>query len=282
MTAGIIDFEKPGDDRQPTPALWGACPRTVLNDLGLGHFIVRDFPGETSDLPGLPNTGDGTFTYAGDDRALRLTTGDTANNALAIYTRPLNKVVRKRNPSHGLWFETSIRLPSASLSGSAGFFVGLARADGLDDDLVSDTPADDAAAGLDDESVIGFVSRREDGDITKIDAVYRKGDGSVVTVVEDVTNSHRLEKVSHPGGVSQTDRTGDVKADEWLKLGVAYNVNTNQVQYFVRGVLVARVEVDHTVDQANEYGGIICWKTGTTDNRILDVDFFRAAAQYRT
>lgn len=289
MTAGLIDFSKVGDPNQPSPSVWSGCGRNLLNDLGQGHFVRADFIGDTSTLPGVPASGDGTTVYndtLGAGRVLDLTSGNTDNNSHAIYTRPLGKVIRGGHSDNKLWYEA--RIAPAALTDQA-FFAGLAVLDGLDEDILADDPSNSDQAGLAEESLIGFVSRQVSSETTKLDAVVRKGDGDVVTVLEDVTNSSGIPQsnVSHGTGFTEVvypDEIlrGDLVAGQFVKLGVVVATNLKQIQWYVNGFKVASHEIDNSVDQSEDYGGILALKTGAAADRTLHADFFRVASQLRT
>lgn len=285
MTAGLIDFSKPGDSDQPSPSIWGRCARTLLNDMGLGSYVHNAFLGDTATLPGMPNDGTGdTYTYndgTEGNRVLDIDVSGTDNNGAAIFTRPLGRIRRKAQEV--VWYESRIAL--AALTDQA-VFAGIAELDGLDEDIVADDPSNSAQAGLDTVSCFGFVTQQVSSQTTKLDAVYRNGTGDVVTVATDVTNSSALNEVKHPGGVVHDDERGDLVAGTFVKLGVVFVPGLNQVQYFVNGRKVASAEVglagSDSTDQASEYGGIVALKTGAGAARTLHVDFIRAAAQVRT
>lgn len=283
MTAGLIDFNKRGDDDQPSPSVWASCPRTLLNDLGLGSYVHNAFLGDTATLPGMldDSTGTGTFAYAGDERHLRMGTGTSDNDSNLIFTRPLGRIVRNAGENHRLWYEA--RVAPVALDDRAMFF-GFAEPDMVADggSLLADDPSNSDQAGLENGSLIGFVSRQVGSEARKLDLVIRKDDGSVQTILEDVTNASALNAQRHPGGEVQADLRGDLAAGEFIKLGLAYLGNLNQVRAYVKGVEVARIDVDPSIDQATAYAPVVALHSGSASAKSLDVDFFRAASQVRT
>ena len=283
MTAGLIDFSKRGDDEQPSPSVWAGCPRTLLSDHGYGLYVHRDFAAEVT-LPGLLDAGTGTQTWAyndaNGDTVVRAGTGSEDNDSVLAFTRPLGRVIRNSHSNTKLWFETRVAL--VQINDQAAFF-GLVEGDGVagGDDLIADDPSNSAQAGLEDVSLIGFVTQQADSESTKLDAVYRNDDGDVVTVAADVTNSSALAQKTANGQV-QPDLRGDLAANEFRKLGVVYNSNLSRIEWFVDGVRVATADVDESVDQDEAYAGVVALHNGTAAARSLDIDFFRAAAQHRT
>jgi hypothetical protein len=282
MSAGIIGYDNRGGDGFPSPAVWADCPNTLLNDKGLGYFIHHSGIGNVNTLPPLREDSDAaTYTYDdganGDNRTVNAATGaGTDNHALAIHTSPLAKVVK--NSGTKVWAETDIAL--AAIADQALFF-GLAESAALDRDVVSDNPGNNAQAGLDSESLIGFVTQQNSSATDKLDAVYRKDDGSVVDVLTDATNATALSSRSENGTELQSDLRADLAADTFVRLGVYFN-GRDKLQFFVKGVKVAEQTVDSTVDQSKEYGVVLALKNGTAAERTVRYRFFRAAAQVRS
>lgn len=279
----VIDVSRVGDDEQPSPSVWAGCPRTDLNDLGLGSYVTNDFNGDTATLPGMANSETGTATFEYNpgvlgNRILDMGTGPLDNNAVAIFTRPL-ATVRRQASEQRVWFET--RIAFDGLDDRAGFF-GLARLAGLTDDILLNDPGSEDQAGLANESVIGFVTRQVAGEAVKLDAVIRNGPNPVVTVLEDVTNASALSsRTGANGQVVQNDLRGDLVANEFVKLGVVYNNNKNQIEFYVKGIQVAAYEIDANVDQLSEYGGINAVKAGAPTAKVTSVDFIRVAGRRR-
>lgn len=284
----VIGYDNPGEAGFPSPAVWGDCPNTLLNDKGLGYFVQANAFGDETTLPGkLITDADGSTTYTydtgtGDERAVDVAVSGTDNNAVALHTRPLAKVVKGSGVK--LWAEADIAL--AAITDQA-FFFGFAEDAALDRDIVADDPSNSAQAGLDTESLIGFVSQQNTSATDKIDAVYRKDNGSVVTVLADVGNASAFDPTNTTGvgfdrdNAAQTaTKPGDLAADEFVRLGVSFN-GRDKLTWYVNGLRVVDQEVDSTVDKSKEYGAILALKTGAAAARTLRYRFVRAAAQLR-
>ena len=283
MTFGETVFSTHGQAGFPSPSIWGDCPKDRLLTDGLGYYVHRDGAGGDTPLPGLRTDSDSeTFSYDdgsnGDNRTVNAATGATDNNALAIFTSALAKVVK--NGGNKLWFEAEIAL--AAITDQA-VFLGLAEEAALDRDVVADNPSNSAQAGLDTESVIGFVSQQNSSSTDKFDAVYRKASNSVVDVLTDVGNASAFDPGTATGVALDRDQVtatkpGDLTADEFVKFGLRFDGRT-KLHWYVNGLKVAEQEVDSTVDQSKEYGGIVAIKTGAASARTLRYKFIRAAAQ---
>lgn len=264
MTAGLIGFSEPGALTQASPAIWKDCPKTLLNDLGLGFYVNKGFQGNDGSLPGLASDSDSgtTFTYkTGEETGvMTVTITNTDNNAAAVYTQPLGKIVK--NSGNKVWAE--VRVALGAVADQAVFF-GLAEEAALDRDVIADN-----AGAVDTESVIGFLC--ETGDQDAYDIIYRKDNGTVVEVLADATNSARLTAA---GLTAAAVGTG------YRKLGLRFDGRT-RLEFYVDGVLVITQTVDTTIDQSKAYGAILAIKTGTTTQRTLNVDLFAAAFQVRS
>lgn len=282
MSAGIIGYDNPGSEGFPSPAVWADCPNTLLNDKGLGYFHHHSGIGNVNTLPPLREDSDAaTYTYDdganGDNRTINAATGaGTDNHAFAVHTSPLAKVVK--NSGTKLWAEVDIAL--AAIADQALFF-GLAESAALDRDVVSDDPSNSAQAGLDGESLIGFVTQQNSSATNKLDAVYQKDADGVVDVLTDATNATALQSRSENGSQIQSDLTGDLSADSFVRLAVVFD-GRDKLKFYVKGVKVAEQTVDNTVDQSKEYGVVLALKNGTAAERTLRYRFFRAAAQVRS
>lgn len=264
MANSVIGYDNVGEAGFPSPAVWGTCQKSLLNELGLGFYVDQQFFGDTPTLPGLPTDSDSgsTFTYNSgtqDNRAIDVAVTNTDNNAAAIFTRPLGPLTK--NSGKKLWFEAEVALAEIA---DQGVFVGLAELDALDRDVIADNAGAPAS-----ESLIGFFCGASDQDA--FDAVYRKDAGSLVTVLADVTKATAIPEAER----------ASLSANGFVRLGLAFD-GRDKLRYFVNGHRVAEVTVDGTFDQVKEYGGIVALKTGAAAARTLRVRFFRAAAQVRT
>lgn len=284
----VIGYDNPGVEGFPSPAIWGDCPNTLLNDKGLGYFVQANAFGDETTLPGkLITDADSGATYAydtgtADERAVVVTTDGDDNDAVALTTRPLAKVVK--NSGNKLWAEADIALGAIT---DQAIFFGFAEDAALDRDIVADDPGNDAQAGLDTESLIGFVSQQNSSATDKFDAVYRKDAGSVVTVLADVGNASAFSPGTATGVGFDRDEAaqtatapGDLTANEFVRLGLYFD-GRDKLQWFVNGLKVVEQVVDSTVDQAKEYGAILAIKTGAASTRVLNYRFVKAAAQLR-
>ena len=279
MSFGIIGYDDRGVEGFPTPAVWGDCPLHELNARGLGFFVRSSGEGNVNSLPDLREDGDSaTYTYndgTQDFRAIDITTGSTDNNAASLFTSPLGKIVK--NSGNKVWAEADVAV--AALTDQAVFF-GLAEDEALDRDVVADDPSNSAQAGLDTESLIGFVTQQNSSSTNKLDAVYRKDNGSVVTVLADATNASALDSRSENGSQIQENLKGDLTANGFVRLAVVFN-GRDKIRFYVKGVKVAEQTVDSTVDQSKEYGAILAAKTGAGSARTIRYRFLQAAAQRR-
>lgn len=259
-----VNFSQTGESTQPSPSVWSDCPKTLLNDLGLGAYVRKDFNGDDGTLPGLASDSDAgsTFTYnSSNDSVMDVAVTNTDNNAAAIFTRPLGSVTK--NSGNKLWMEARVALAAIA---DQGVFVGFVELAGASRDVVADNAASN---GVITESLIGFLV--DNGDTNAFDAIYRKDAGAVVNVLNDVTNAT---------AIPSTDRAS-LTADGFVKLGVRFD-GRDKLHFYVNGVEVATQTVDGTVDQSKTYAAIAAIKTGTAAANTLRVDFFRAAAQLRS
>lgn len=288
MSAGIIGYDNAGVAGFPSPAVWADCPNTLLTDKGQGYFVHRGGDGGLDALPGLRTDSD-SETYAYDDgtnvdkRTVNLTTGATDNNAAAMFTSALAKIVK--NSGTKLWAEVDLGL--AAITDQALFF-GLADVTSLGSvrDVVADDPSNSGQAGLADQDLVGFVTQQNSSSTDKVDAVYRKSGNSVQNVLTDVGNASAFTPGTATGVAIDRDQVvatkpGDLTADEMVRYGVVFDGRT-RVKFFVNGLKVAEQEVDNTFPQDDELGAVLAIKTGAASSRTLRYRFFRAAAQLRS
>lgn len=279
MGFGKIGVSTSGDASAPSGSIWGDCPNRLLEDLGLGYFAHEDFVGTSTGI--LAATLDinqwsanGLKIDADTDTVLTQKAGEQGgyldietdgddNDAAAIFTQPIGKIVR--NSGNKLWFEVRLEL---GVIGDQGVFVGLTEEAGLSRDVLAD---DIASNGVITESLIGFLC--DNGDTNAFDIVLRKDAGAVVNVLNDATASASLTAA---GGTAAS-----LLADTEVKLGIYFN-GRDTISFMVNGYKVASYDVDATVDQGKLYGGIVAIKTGTAAAQSIAVDFTRAAAQLRS
>lgn len=271
-----IGYSQAGDSNQPSPSIWGDCPKTILNDKGLGYYAHEDFLGG----PITASLTDALFvshvlTADNDTAALSYKTGEvggyasfatgaTDNDALALFSAPLGALqVGKR-----LWLEA--RFEFAAL-GDEALFVGVAEEAALTRDIVADNPSNAAQAGLVTESLVGFVTQQSGSAVAKVDAVYRKDAGNVVTVLADVTNATAIESASRANLAATTE----------VKLGLRYD-GRDKLHFYVNGVKVVSQVVDATVDISKNLAAIFAVKSGSASAKTVSVDWIRYAYQSRT
>lgn len=282
MTVGIIGYDNPGDAAQPSPAIWGDCPNTILNDKGLGVFLHEDFQSPlaiTTTTDSAP-VASGAFSYKGDtDTSITsvadtptgivdIETDTTAGDAGTLVGNAFAKVVK--NSGNKVWFEA--RVAPGDVDDDMGTFVGLVEEDGADEDVIADDPATNASVVG--ESLIGFFQNNADPDA--YNAIYRKDADTVVEVLADVTNATALDESDRASLVDGVASTGA----GFHKYGIYFNGRTT-LSFFVDGVKVATQEVDSTVDQSKFYAPIVAVKTGDTAAEKIFVDWVRAAYQER-
>jgi len=281
-----VNFSRAGQTGQPSPSIWADCPKTLLNDLGLGFYADVQFQGvPTGTLAAaldvnMVSFGNGALkidadtdtvlTQVADTRggALRIETDGDDNDAAALYSQPFGRVVK--NSGQKLWFEAIIAQPD--ISEDYGVFIGLAEADAVDGTTTTarDVVADDAAANdVVDESVLGFI--RDNGDADAYDLIVKKDDGTAANPATDVTNSTALD----------SDDRASLTDDAEHKLGIRFD-GRDKLQYYVDGVKVAEDTVDSTVDQSHDLCVVVGIKTGGDAAEQLDVRRVRFAFQERS
>jgi hypothetical protein len=278
MAFGAVEFSQIGDQNQPSPAVWGDCPNTLLSDKSMGYFAHEEFLGniEVASLADASVFGSGVLSLDADTGALapltgkvggyaKFSTGATDNNALAIYSPPLGKLVR--NSGNKLWMEVSLQF--AALSDQA-LFVGFTTEANATRDVIADDPSNSAVAGLTAATVIGFVTKQTASAIATVDAKYAKGTGTPVTVLADVTNATAIPAASRASLAATTD----------LKLGIRFDGRTH-LHFFVNGYKVATQEVDATFDQSSNLCFVLNSKTGAGVARAVSSDWMRYAFQTR-
>lgn len=277
----IIGYDNAGDATKPSPAIWGDCPNTILNDKGIGVFVREDFQTHLAitnpqDSNGI---GAGGFSYKGDTDTSITSTADSPSGIVAVETDTTagdagsfvsNAFARiVLNSGNKVWFEA--RVAPGDVDDDMGVFVGFVEEDGADEDVIADDPATNAS--LIGESLIGFFQNNADPDA--FNAVYRKDAGTVVEVLADVTNATALPLADRTSLVDGVPSTGA----GFHKLGLKFD-GRDKLQFFVDGVHVATQTVDSTIDQAKYLAPIAAVKTGDAAAETLFVDFVQAAYQF--
>ena len=278
MGFGQVGFSQTGDSNQPSPSIWGDCPKTLLSDKGLGYFGHVDFLGAyTGTLAAALDVnqasfGDSLKLSADTDTVLSMKaseqggyldieTDNDDNDAAALFSQPLGPITK--NTGNKLWFEARLELGAI---GDQGVFVGLVEEAGATLDVVAD---DAGADGVVTESLIGFTC--DGGNTDAFDAIYRKDAGTVVTALADVTNAT---------AIPLADRAV-VAANTEVKLGLKFD-GRDKLAWFVNGVKVIEMTLDSTFDQSKNYCAIVGLKTGAEAAQSIAVDWVRFAYQARS
>lgn len=313
MSLGYVGASANGTVSVPSPSIWADCLNTVLNDKGLGYYLAQDFlggynsPASTALAGGIETyTGVGTSvidaaasgTYG--PNVLSMATGATDANNVAIHGEELGQIVR--NSGNKVWFEARV---AAAALGDTAFFIGLSTraavrttTTGL---LIASGLSNNGAATTVAASTIGFISVQASSAIATVNARYTKTSGTAVTVLADVTNASALQayQATLPTGTVITQAAGvtaqttapigeginiaygNLVAASFRKFGVRFDGYT-KLEFYVDGNLVARQEVDSTIDQTAYYVPIVAAKNGASTALTLEVDFVRAAFQARS
>lgn len=277
-----VGVSQAGDANQPSPSIWGDCPKTLLNDLGLGIYGHEDFVGG----PGIPN---GTTVTAAivasmswgpfslildtdlDDAVvthkaaelkgyLDLQTGATDNDAVGLQSEPFGRIVK--NSGKKLWFEARFEVGAVA---DQGLFVGL----GEETLQTVDTVAANCGGLIATDSFIGGQILADDTD--GFDIVYQKDGGTPVTVLATATQATALD----------SDDRFDVAANTEFKFGIRFD-GRETLSFYINGVKVATQTVDTTIDQAHDLCALLVLKTGTGAAQSVAVDWIRYAYQERT
>jgi hypothetical protein len=277
---GFIGVSTAGDQKQPSPAIWGDCPNTLLTDKSKGYFGHEEFLGniEVASFTDAAVFGSGLLDVDADTGALapltgqtggyaKFTTGANDNDAIAVFTPPLGTITRNNNQK--FWVEANLRFETLP---DAGLFFGLTTEANATRDVVADNPSTSAVAGLTAATVVGFVTVETASAIAKINAVYAKTTGTPVTVTSDVLSSTAY--IAGAGAAAPLAATTDVK------LGIYFNGRTT-LEFYVNGYKVGSQDVDSTLDQSTNLVAVLNYKTGTANARAVSVDWIRYAYQVR-
>jgi len=281
-----VNFSQAGETGQPSPSIWADCPKTLLNDLGLGFYADVQFQGApTGTLAAALDVNQTAFgagalkidadtdtvlTQVAGKRggALRIETDGDDNDAAALYSQPFGRIVK--NSGQKLWFEAIVAQPD--VSEDYGVFVGLAEEDAVDGttatarDVISDNAASNAVVA---ESVLGFI--RDNGDVDAYDLILKKDAGTAANPATDVTNATAIA----------SDNRASLTDGAEFKLGIRFD-GRDKLQYFVDGIKVTEDTVDSTIDQSHDYCAVIGIKTGTGAAEQVDVRRVRFAFQERS
>lgn len=274
-----VEFSTLGDATAPSPSVWADCPKTLLVDKGLGYYAHEEFLGNVTDTSFADGEvlGSGVLTQDADTGAVApkagvvggfatLTTGATDNDSISLFSPPIGTVTR--NSGKKFWAEARIELTTLA---DASLFFGLTTEAGATRDIVADNPSNSAQAGLDTKSLIGFVSVQAASAIATIDAVYRKGTGSIVQVSTNVSQASSLPLAERFTLAAVTP----------FKLGLRFD-GRDKLKFYVNGRLVAVQTVDGTIDQTSNLAVVLAYKSGTAAAKSFSVDWTRYATQLRS
>jgi len=275
----VVDFSQIGDT-QPSPSIWADCPKTLLNDLGMGYFNHEDFIGGpevtttiTSALLARVYAGKG-LTIDGDDDTelshkaaeiggyLKVTLDGDDNDAAALFSEPLGAITK--NSGKKIWLEARVELDD--VAGDRGFFLGFVEEAGASRDVLADDVGTDGLIG---KSAVGFLVDNEDDNAVKI--VYRKDAGTVVTLNADATNATAIPLASR----------ASLLADTEVKLGLRFD-GRDKLHFYVNGYKVATFTLDTTFDQTKTMCAIVGAKTGAATVETFSLDWIRYAYQTRS
>ena len=281
MSAGLVGFSQQGEAAQPSPSIWADCPKTLLNDKGLGIYAHEDFmggptiPSGTITAQMVASTGWGGLKLIGDTDLddvvvshkaaelkgyLDLQSGATDNDAAGLQSEPFGRIVR--NSGKKLWFEARFEIGALA---DQGFFVGL----GEETLQTVDVIAANCAGLIATDSFIGGQILNDDPD--GFDLVYQKDGGTPVTLLATATYSAT--------GIPAASRF-NVAADTEFKYGVRFD-GRDQLRHYINGYHVATQDVDSTIDQAHDLCALLALKTGTGAAQSFAVDWVRYAYQER-
>ena len=270
------NFSQIGDASKPSPSIWADCPKTLLNDLGLGYFAHEDFVGpSTGTLAAALDVN--MVTYGGNLAVdadtdtvvtakaaevggyLDIETDADDNDAAALFSEPLGTITLKSGKK--FWFECRMELGDVTMDGGA--FFGIVEEAGASRDVI----ADDAGA-LIGESYICFRVLTDDANA--IDATYKKDAGTEVVVVSDATNSAQITA----GGGTIASLVNDTEH----KFGFRFD-GRETLSFYVDGHKIATQTVDSTIDQSKNYCAVVAIKTGAGAAESMALDWVRFAVQ---
>lgn len=279
MSLGAIGFSQIGDAGQPSPSIWGDCPNTLLTDKGLGYFAHEEFLGniEIASFADASVFGSGLLDVDADTGVLapltgktggyaKFSTGATDNDAIALFSAPLGKMVR--NSGNKMWVEGSFQFAAL---GDEALFLGFTTEANATRDVIADNPSNTVVAALTAATVVGFVTVQAASAIATVDAKYAKSTGTPVVVLANVTNATAIPLASRASLAATTD----------LKLGLRFD-GRKTLTFYVNGYKVASQEVDSTFDQATNLVAVLTVKSGSASAKAVSVDWFRYAFQSRS
>lgn len=272
----VIDYSQAGAAAQPSPSIWKNCPQNLLNLKGQGFYFHDDFAygnevfADQSSVGQLPWTVDGdagaTFTHrtGGTGGLQDIAVSNTDNNAVALFTQPLGKMVRFSG--NQLWFEARYR--AVSITEDRGVYFGFAQERTTDAwrDILADDVAS-VAAGLASIDLFGFTTQTDNKD--DLQAVLRVGAGTPVTLKTDVTQSSAL-------GTAAAALT----AAAWNKFGIMFD-GGETVFVYVNGIKVASQVLTSAQFPTTDLSVVANLKTGAAATATINFDWIRAGIRTR-
>lgn len=282
----VANFSQIGDADKPSPSIWADCPKTLLNDLGLGYFFHEDFLAfPTGTLAAALDVSMVSFggnlmldadlstvlsaKAAETGGYLDIQTDVTDNDAAALFTQQLGTITA--NSGKKFWAEARLEVGAIA---DQGVFFGIAEEDATDGttttarDVLSDNVANNSVVA---ESLAGFIV--DAGDTNAVDLILKKDAGTAEALATDVTNS---AQITAGGGTAAA-----LAANTEVKLGMRFD-GRETMHFYVDGHKVATDTVDTNWDQTKTYGVVLNIKTGTAAAQSIAVDWIRAGYQSKS
>lgn len=282
----VANFSQIGDADKPSPSIWADCPKTLLNDLGLGYFFHEDFLAfPTGTLAAALDVSMVSFggnlmldadlstvlsaKAAETGGYLDIQTDVTDNDAAALFTQQLGTITA--NSGKKFWAEARLEVGAIA---DQGVFFGIAEEDATDGttttarDVLSDNVANNSVVA---ESLAGFIV--DAGDTNAVDLILKKDAGTAEALATDVTNS---AQITAGGGTAAA-----LAANTEVKLGMRFD-GRETMHFYVDGHKVATDTVDTNWDQTKTYGVVLSIKTGTGVAQSIAVDWVRAGYQSKS
>lgn len=268
-----VDFSQAGASVQPSPSIWDNCPLGEFNEEGTGFYIHEDFIGGTEVWADGGPVGNFPFATDGDaSSTIAKRTGGvgglqdmavsgTDNNAVAIFSQPLGKIVR--NSGNELWFEA--RYNPVAITEDRGVFFGFTAEAGMSRDVLADDVAS-VAAGLISNDLLGFTQQTDNKD--DVQAVVRVGTGTPVVILADATNASALTAPAH------------LVAGTYRKIGFKFD-GKDQITIYIDGQKAYARTLLAAEFPTTNLALIAAVKTGAAATATINFDWIRAAVRTR-
>lgn len=261
-----------------SPAVWAKAPledcligvlgKGVYTNFSRGQVDVAAYV-DTNGTAAAVSTFVSTICVPGDD-VLKLNSGSTSNTAVGlIRSQPLGPISPGGN---SVWFETS--LVPASSTNAQTVFAGLTVAAGLASGTGLFATESTLSTNL---PLVGFYMTSTTPN--NVSCVYQAASGGLQTVLANVLTastanpnpgSLTYQPVSAPGAFLASNANT-------VKLGIEYNADANQLNYYVNGYVAATFQpTAGNFDTVDDFGAIVA--VGGA-NQTIYVDFLAAAAQ---